>query len=82
MAYTSAKYPWIIAAHRYQNLQDSAQFHHEYDMISVDFPNAAPGHYMVHWAWAGDVAHPEAGFVFHSHDTCSRPLKALDCRGK
>ena len=47
VAYKSAKYPWIVAAHRYQNLQDTAQFHHEYDMTSVDFPNAAPGHYMV-----------------------------------
>lgn len=31
-------------------------------MVSVDFPNASPGHYMVHWAWAGDVAHPEGRY--------------------
>lgn len=31
-------------------------------MVSVDFPGASPGHHVVHWAWAGDVDHPEGKY--------------------
>ena len=35
VAYRSAKYPWLVAAHRYHN---KVNMHAEWDLVKVDFP--------------------------------------------
>ena len=56
VAYTSVKYPWLIAAYRFHN---KVNMHHDWDMVKLDLPAraftaeqvAAKGqHYIVHFS--------------------------------
>ena len=49
--YTNAKYPWIIAAHKYRYFADQGS---RGDYAEFAFPaSTPPGSYIVQWSWRG-----------------------------